>query len=78
VPGGQIFQWDRLSGGTRGLVKGTQVGKVSGSVYLNLNLLFRPAGTRLTLNAEQSSLLNLAQARLLDTVFAGIAQQIAD
>jgi hypothetical protein len=78
VPSGQIFQWDRLSGGTRGLVKGTQVGKVSGSVYLNLNLLFRPASTRLTLNAEQSSLLNLAQTRLLDTVFAGIAQQIAD
>jgi hypothetical protein len=28
--------------------------------------------------SAQSSLLNLSQTRLLDTVFAGIAQQIAD
>lgn len=78
LPGGQIFQWDRISGGTKGLVKGTQIAKVPGSVYLNLSLLFRPVNTRLTVASAQTSLLNLAQTRLLDTVFAGIAQQIAD
>lgn len=78
LPNGQIFQWDRLSGGTKGLVKGTLVAKVPGSVYLNLNLLFRPVSTRLTMAATQSTLLNLAQTRLLDSVFASLAQQIAD
>ncbi|MFN5287095.1 MAG: hypothetical protein ACK5KS_19945, partial [Planctomyces sp.] len=77
-PNGQIFQWDRLSGGTKGPVKGTPIAKVPGSVYLNLSLLFRPVSTRLTMASAQSSLLNLSQTRLLDTVFAGIAQQIAD
>ncbi|MFN9080972.1 MAG: DNRLRE domain-containing protein [Planctomyces sp.] len=78
LPNGQIFQWDRLSGGTKGPVKGTPIAKVPGSVYLNLSLLFRPVSTRLTMASAQSSLLNLSQTRLLDTVFAGIAQQIAD
>ncbi|MEY4186319.1 MAG: hypothetical protein RIT02_1353 [Planctomycetota bacterium] len=78
LPSGQIFQWDRLSGGNKGPVKGTLVAKVPGSVYLNLNLLFRPISTRLTMAASQSTLLNLAHTRLLDSVFAGIAQQIAD
>jgi len=78
LPSGQIFQWDRLSGGNKGPVKGKLVAIVPGSVYLNLNLLFRPASTRLTIAASQSTLLNLAHTRLLDSVFAGIAQQIAD
>lgn len=78
LPSGQIFQWDRISGGTKGLVKGSQIASVPGSVYLNLNLLFRPVSSRLNMAPAQTTLLNLAQTRLLDTVFAGIALQIAD
>jgi len=76
TPDGKVFEWDRNSGGTRGLVKGREIAQLSGSFYVNLNLLFKPASTRITAVSGQVSSLNLSQAKLIDTVFSSIASQI--
>lgn len=76
TPDGKIFEWDRNSGGTRGLVRGREIAQLSGSYYVNLNLLFKPASTRINAVSGQVSSLNLSQAKLIDTVFSSIASQI--
>lgn len=73
TPQGAVYEWNKASGGNLGLVKGTLVGQLSGSHYLNLNLLFQPATISLTLDANQSGTIDFGACRLVDSLFADLA-----
>ncbi|HQX50631.1 MAG TPA: DNRLRE domain-containing protein [Planctomycetaceae bacterium] len=77
TPTGKIFAWDNHSGGTNGPARGTQIAQVSGSIYVNLNLLFAPTTTNVTV--VDGSVINdryFGNHHLLDGVFSSLAGQI--
>lgn len=77
TPGGTLYEWDRKSGGTNGPARGTQIAKLSGSVYLNLNLLYSPSNSAVTV--VSGSIVNdryFGNHNLLDGVFSSLAPQI--
>lgn len=76
TPNGVVSKWDRNSGGALGIVRGSQIARLSGNYYMNLNLLFQPVKTELVTQAGETITMNFAQAKLLDTVFASIASSI--
>jgi hypothetical protein len=76
TPNGVVSKWDRNSGGSLGLVRGSQIARLSGNYYVNLNLLFQPVKTELVTQGGETITMNFAQATLLDTVFASIASSI--
>jgi hypothetical protein len=73
TPDGTIYEWNRNSGGVNGPAKGTQVGRLSSSYYLNLNLLYRAVPSTLTVQSHQSSSVNLGTLRVVDSLFASLA-----
>jgi hypothetical protein len=73
TPDGTIYEWDRNSGGANGLAKGTQIGRLSGSYYLNLNLLFRTVPSTVTVQSHQHTSVNLGSVRVVDSLFASLA-----
>ena len=77
VPDGRIYAWNKASGGSNGTARGTQVAQVSGGVYVNLNLLFAPTTTNVTV--VSGSIINdryFGNHKLTDGVFAALASQI--
>lgn len=77
TPNGSVFEWDKNSGGSRGLVRGRQVGQLSSACFLNLDLLFSPPSNSITLQSQRvRSALNLGSCRVLDSVFASLAGEI--
>jgi hypothetical protein len=76
TPNGVVSKWDRNSGGALGIARGSQIARLSGNYYVNLNLLFQPVKTELVTQGGETITMNFAQATLLDTVFASIASSI--
>lgn len=76
TPNGAIFEWNRISGGTHGAANGTKVGQLSSSFYLNLNLLFQPKSSVLTVQSQQHSSLNLGSMKVVDSLFASLAGEL--
>ena len=76
LPNGAVHQWDRNSGGRLGPVRGKLIAQLSGAFFVNLGLLYQPPAASITIQAAQTAQRNLAQARLLDTVFSAIASEI--
>ncbi|MEZ6039264.1 MAG: DNRLRE domain-containing protein [Planctomycetaceae bacterium] len=77
TPDGSIFEWDRRSGGAKGLVNGTLVAQTSSSCYLNMELLFAPAAK--VLKAPAGAILNtvsFGNLRLIDSLFGEIESQL--
>jgi len=75
TPDGTIYEWNRSSGGVNGLARGTQIGRLSSSYYLNLNLLFRSVPSALTVQSHQQSSVNLGSLRVIDSLFASLADE---
>ncbi len=77
TPNGKIFAWDTNSGGTNGPARGTLIAQVSGSTYVNLNLLFAPTTTNVTV-VDGSNINDryFGNHHLLDGVFSALADQI--
>jgi hypothetical protein len=74
TPAGGLYEWDRNSGGTHGALRGTKVAQLSGSVYLNPNLLFSPSTS--SLNVKSGSVINdrhFGNHRLLDGLFSSLS-----
>jgi hypothetical protein len=77
TPAGAVLEWDKNSGGVRGPARGRFVAQLSSSEFLNLNLLFRPVSTSVTLHSQQSAgQLLLGSCRVLDSVFASLAGEL--
>ena len=77
TPAGTVFEWNMNSGGVRGPAAGRQVAQLSASFFLNLNLLFQPKSTSVTLSSQQiQKPLNLGSCRVLDSLFASLANEI--
>jgi hypothetical protein len=77
TPQGAVFEWDKNSGGTRGLVKGRQVSQLSSTFYLNLNLLYSPVTTQRIVQGGQTISRGLGSMRILDSLFASIGDQLS-
>ena len=77
TPSGTVFEWNMNSGGTRGPASGRQVAQLSASFFLNLNLLFQPKSTSITLSSLQNQKpLNLGSCKVVDSLFASLAHEI--
>ncbi len=76
TPQGTVFEWDKNSGGNRGLVRGRQVAQLSSNCYLNLNLLFSPTSTSRTISSGQNVALSVGSMRVLDSLFASLSGQL--
>lgn len=76
TPNGSLWKWDRNSGGSLGPVRGTLTARLSGSFYLNLNLLFQPVTREIVTAGDETRTLDLSQTKLLDTVFSSLASSI--
>ena len=77
TPAGTLFKWDQKSGGARGNAVGTQIAQLSSSVYLNLNLLFSPSNSNVTVIA--GSVINdrhFGNHHVIDGVFSALAGQL--
>ena len=77
TPGGTLYEWNRNSGGTNGPARGTKIADLSGSVYLNLDLLFSPSNSAVTVvSGSIVNDRNFGNHNLLDGVFSSLAPQI--
>ncbi|MFN9717636.1 MAG: hypothetical protein ACK58L_03020, partial [Planctomycetota bacterium] len=76
TPQGTVFEWDKNSGGNRGLVKGRQVAQLSSTSYLNLNLLFNPVSASRTINGGQNLSVSVGSMKILDSLFASLSGQL--
>lgn len=77
TPTGALFKWDQRSGGKHGNVSGTQIAQLSSSTYLNLNLLYSPKNSNVTVIA--GSVINdrhFGNHEVIDGVFAALADQL--
>ncbi len=77
TPNGGLFEWNKSSGGSNGPAKGTKIAQLSGSVYLNPNLLYSPSNS--TVTVVSGSVVNdryFGNHNLLDGVFSSIAPLI--
>ena len=77
TPGGTLYEWNRNSGGKNGPARGTKIAQLSGSVYLNPNLLYSPSNS--TITVVNGSIVNdrhFGNHNLLDGVFSSLAGQI--
>lgn len=77
TPSGTLYEWNRNSGGQHGPARGTKIAQLSGSVYLNPNLLYSPSVS--TITVVNGSIVNdrhLGSHNLLDGVFSSLAGQI--
>lgn len=74
TPSGGLYEWNKNSGGSNGPAKGTKIAQLSGSVYLNPNLLFTPSNS--TVTVVSGSVIDnryFGNHNLLDGVFSSIA-----
>lgn len=76
TPQGTVFEWDKNSGGNRGLVRGRQVAQLSSTCYLNLSLMYSPVSTQQSISGGQTLNRSLGSMRVLDSLFASIADQL--
>lgn len=77
TPDGSLYEWDKNSGGSHGLVHGTQVAQLSSSIYLNPSLLNSSANSTVTVvSGSVISDRNFGNHHLLDGVFSSLAGQI--
>ena len=77
TPSGTLYQWNQSSGGSNGPAKGTKIAQLSGSVYLNPNLLYAPANSTVTVvNGSIVDDRDFGNHKLLDGVFSSLAGQI--
>jgi hypothetical protein len=77
TPTGDVFKWDRKSGGTRGRVNGTSAGVVSSSAFVNLNLLFTTTQQKISVqNNEVVSDILLGNHNVSDGFFASMTNEL--
>lgn len=77
TPSGTLYEWNRNSGGKNGPARGTKIAQLSGSVYLNPNLLFsHPDSTVTVVSGSIVDDRNFGNHNLLDGVFSSLAGQI--
>ncbi len=77
TPGGSLYEWDKNSGGKNGPARGTQIAQLSGSVYLNPNLLHAPSNSAVTVTSGSIvSDRNFGNHNLLNGVFSSLVGQI--
>ena len=77
TPSGTLYEWNKSSGGSSGPARGTKIAELSGSVYLNPNLLYSPSNS--TVTVVNGSIVNdryFGNHNLLDGVFSSLAGQI--
>lgn len=76
TPDGTLYKWDMKSGGTYGIVRGTQIAKLSGSIYLNPGLLYSPSSSNVkVISGSVVEDRNFGTHRMLDGVFSALAGQ---
>ncbi len=77
TPQGTVFEWNKNSGGAIGPAAGRHVAQLSSSFFLNLNLLFQPRSTSITLTSRLDlDPLNLGSCTVIDSLFASLAGEI--
>ena len=72
-----LHEWDKNSGGMKGLARGKIIAQLSSSVYLNPRLLYSPANA--TVNVLSGSIINdrhFGNHKLLDGLFSSLVGQI--
>ena len=77
TPDGSVYDWDRNSGGAKGVANGTLIARFSSGYYLNLSLLVNPVNG--ALHATAGSLLDggdFGNYRIVDGLFAEIADDL--
>ncbi len=77
LPSGMLHEWDKNSGGMKGLARGKIIAQLSSSVYLNPRLLYSPANA--TVNVLSGSIINdrhFGNHKLLDGLFSSLVGQI--
>lgn len=77
TPNGNLYDWDRRSGGAKGVVNGTLLAKLSPGFYLNLNLLISPPLS--TVQATAGTQLNggdFGNHRVADGLFSELTDEL--
>jgi hypothetical protein len=79
TPNGDLYDWDRNSGGSHGPARGTLIAELSPSFFLNPSLLVRPAGTTVSvLSNDFLNSLNFGNHKVEEGLFGRVADELLE
>ncbi len=72
-----VFEWDKNSGGSRGLARGKQIAQLSSSFFVNMGLLSNPAGSRVSVSSAQVvETMTFGNHKIVDGLFANLKDEL--